>query len=164
MHVLEAMSGSGRLQIPLLQKGFSVDGVDNSASMLKQCEQRLHELKLTAKLYQQNVAAMQVDQKYDTIIIAKGSFQLLDKSTAALQTLRTMHAHLQPHGTLLLEFFTPDQTLNNQQISSRATIDEQTAITFTRSYNFDREAQTVQVACSYKLLRNGIGFLYAHQT
>ncbi|MDR3550047.1 MAG: class I SAM-dependent methyltransferase, partial [Candidatus Babeliales bacterium] len=35
--VLEAMSGSGRLLIPLAQRGYTIDGVDYSPAMLARC-------------------------------------------------------------------------------------------------------------------------------
>lgn len=156
MHILEAMSGSGRLQIPLLQKGFCIDGADNSVSMLKQCKQRLEELNLTAKLYLQDVSSLHLDQQYHTIIIAKGSFQLLDKATTATRTLDAMQAHMHTGGILLLELFIPDHTLHNQHLTSLAIVNAETAIRLTRSYSFDQNAQSVQVTCSYELLQNNV--------
>ena len=57
--VLEAMSGSGRLQIPLMQRGYVVDGVDHSYAMLARCRQRCAKLEFTMpQLYEQSLENM----------------------------------------------------------------------------------------------------------
>jgi len=44
--ILEPMCGSGRLLIPLMQKGYNIHGIDNSPDMLKACKERAAHLNL----------------------------------------------------------------------------------------------------------------------
>lgn len=39
--VLEPMCGSGRFLVPLIKRGFKVDGADPSAPMLERCREKL---------------------------------------------------------------------------------------------------------------------------
>ena len=90
--VLEAMSGSGRLQIPLMQRGYVVDGVDISAPMLARCQQRCAKLGLTPELYEQSLENLSLPNVYNTVIIAFGSFQLITDEDCALKSLKNLYA------------------------------------------------------------------------
>lgn len=104
---LEAMCGSGRLLVPLVQFGYEIDGVDNSSAMLQQCAQRLHNQQLTANLYDQDIQYLSINKQYAVIIVAYGSFQLLYPKDNALKALVSLKKHLQPGGLLVLDTFIP---------------------------------------------------------
>jgi SAM-dependent methyltransferase len=110
--VLEAMCGSGRLLLPLLQRGFHVHGVDTSAAMLASCEARLAATKLTTLLFRQNLAELNVPFRYGAVYAAAGSFQLLADPVSAKAALLRIHAHLVPPGLLLLDLSIPDAALH----------------------------------------------------
>jgi len=105
--VLEAMSGSGRLLIPLLEAGFEVHGVDSSEAMLASCEKRIASGGRTTQLYRQNVTTLNLPTRYAAALIAAGSFQLLADPIAALDALLRIRAHLIDPGLLLLDLFVP---------------------------------------------------------
>ena len=50
--VLEAGVGSGRFLIPLLEKGFVVDGIDYSSHMLRSCRERSNNRGLKSRVIQ----------------------------------------------------------------------------------------------------------------
>jgi SAM-dependent methyltransferase len=104
---LEAMSGSGRVLIPLLREGFKIDGMDNSAFMLESCRQRCQKLGLSTQLYNQSIQELSLPAKYNLIFITFGSFQLVHDRAEALATLKLLHRHLLPGGKLVLENFVP---------------------------------------------------------
>lgn len=108
---LEAMSGSGRILIPLLQKGFDVEGVDNSAHMLMRCKERMEQLNLDTPLYDQSVVQLALPKKYSGIIICFASFQLLSDRELAIKTLHRFKEHLLPGGMLLIDIFVPWQSI-----------------------------------------------------
>lgn len=149
---LEAMSGSGRVQIPLLQRGLRVEGVDSSPDMLERCKQRCAQFHLSPNLYQQNIEQLALPTLYHTIFIALGSFQLIADYDTALGALQRLHAHMQPGGTLLLDIFTPDRALHGHQSTDTIILDSRYALRFTAHYIFDAHEQRVRVACLYELL------------
>jgi hypothetical protein len=107
--VLEAMAGSGRLLVPLLEAGFQVHGVDSSEAMLESCAKRLAAAGRTTRLYRQGVVALNLPSRYAAAFIAAGAFQLLADPISALDALLRIRAHLIDPGLLLLDLFVPTQ-------------------------------------------------------
>jgi SAM-dependent methyltransferase len=107
--VLDAMVGSGRLLVPLLEAGLPVHGVDSSEAMLASCERRLACTGRTTRLYRQNVATLNLPSRYAAAYIAAGAFQLLADPIMALDALLRIRAHLIDPGLLLLDLFVPTQ-------------------------------------------------------
>lgn len=107
--VLDAMAGSGRLLVPLLEAGIQVHGVDSSEAMLASCEKRLAAAGRTTRLYRQSVAALNLPARYAAVFIAAGGFQLLADPIMALDALLRIRAHLIDPGLLLLDLFVPTQ-------------------------------------------------------
>jgi hypothetical protein len=105
--VLEAMVGSGRLLVPLLDQGFPVHGVDSSEARLASCEKRLAASGHKAQLYRQDVSALNLPSRYAAAFIAGGSFQSLTNPVAALDALLRIRAHLIEPGLLFLDLFVP---------------------------------------------------------
>jgi SAM-dependent methyltransferase len=110
--VLDAMCGSGRLLVPLAQRGLHVHGVDRSASMLEACRAGLGSAGLDAPLFRQNVAELNVPFRYGAVFMAAASFQALADETAARSALARIKAHLVPPGVLLLDLAIPDAALH----------------------------------------------------
>lgn len=105
--ILEAMCGSGRLLIPLLKRGYPVDGVDISPSMLEKCVKRCRNQNLLVNLFQQPLQDLHLTSSYALIYIPVGSFQLISNRLEALRILKKLHRHLAPRGKLLLDTFIP---------------------------------------------------------
>ena len=105
--VLEAMAGSGRLLVPLLEEGFHLHGVDNSEARIASCEKRLAGSRHKTQLYRQDVSALNLPSRYAAAFIAAGSFQSLANPVAALDALLRIRAHLIDPGLLFLDLFEP---------------------------------------------------------
>ena len=152
--VLEAMSGSGRLQIPLLQRGYTVDGVDNSPIMLARCRERCAALNLAPQLYEQTLEELVLPFKYHTVTIAVGSFQLIVDRDKALLALQNLRVHMYNGANLLLDSFVPDVTLEER--STRiARIDQHTIVRLTKRYVFNQQEKIADAFCLYELIVNG---------
>jgi len=105
--VLEAMCGSGRLLIRLLQEGRNVHGADMSAAMIASCDARLAAAGLATPLFRQDVTALNVPFRYAAAIVAAGSLQLLKDQISAQKALERLRAHLVDPGLLLLDMYVP---------------------------------------------------------
>ncbi|MBS1986865.1 class I SAM-dependent methyltransferase [Candidatus Dependentiae bacterium] len=153
--VLEAMSGSGRLQLPLLQAGCQVIGVDNSPHMLARCRQRAAQLKLSPILHEQSLEQLDLGAKYHLCIIAMGSFQLIADRKSALYALQNIRAHLYNGGTLLLDIFTPHDTGDVTPAVTVACINAHEYIRCTTRYFFYAAEHRVDALCSYEYVIDG---------
>jgi hypothetical protein len=110
--VLEAMAGSGRLLVPLLEQGFQVHGVDGSEARIASCEKRLAASGHKTQLYRQDVSTLNLPSRYAAAFIASGSFQSLTHPVAALDALLRIRAHLIHPGLLFLDLFVPAGAAN----------------------------------------------------
>lgn len=117
--VLEPAVGSGRILIPLLEAGHTVDGIDNSEEMLSSCRKRCTERGLNPNLYQGNMQNIKLEKKYEAIIIPAGSFLLIEKKEDAYAALDNFHSHLQDGGRIIIDtFLQPD--LDTGRISTKS--------------------------------------------
>jgi SAM-dependent methyltransferase len=113
--ILEPMCGSGRLLIPLLERGLEVEGTDNSVEMLNSCRNKTLELKLQPILHQCDLLDLALPHCFDAIIIPVGSFQLFPNREIALQVLQVLHKHLKCGGFLLLDTFIPWEAVTKSE-------------------------------------------------
>jgi SAM-dependent methyltransferase len=121
--ILEAMVGSGRVIIPLLEKGFQVEGVDYSADMLASCLKQLDERGLTTPLYQSDLQNLSLPLKYNAIIIPGGSFLLIEKREESIQALKQLYENLEEGGRLMLDIFLPDTDFETGKIRRTLKVD-----------------------------------------
>jgi SAM-dependent methyltransferase len=101
--VLELACGSGRLLAPLAQAGFRATGVDSSAAMLERARQRLDALGVHAELVEQRMEALDLDDRFRTIILGLDSFGLLVKRDDQLSALRAAKRHATHDARLILD-------------------------------------------------------------
>lgn len=153
--VLEAMCGSGRVMIPLMQRGYQVEGIDNSKNMLDRCRRRCAELGLSPILHEQSLETMLSPNRYDVVTIAVGSFQLITNRSAALVSLKNLHAHMNEGGILLIDTFVPD--VNGDPWTVRyARMDAHKTVRLTTRHVFDAQKKIADAYCLYELLIDGI--------
>lgn len=141
---LEAMCGSGRLLIPLLKRGFQIEGVDNSESMLRSLKSRCRRSGLNVpKTYLQELSLLSLPGRYPLIFIALGSIQLLpeDRAIASLERLRS---HLTDSGRLIVDTFIPWElidSLHSRHVSTRRVRGARGVISLRSEIEVDREGK-----------------------
>ncbi len=72
--VLELMSGTGRLSLPLIESGVKLTCVDSSAAMLRVLRGKLVKRGMSATVIEQNVCALDPGKQFDLIILPFHSF------------------------------------------------------------------------------------------
>ncbi|MFM7427455.1 MAG: class I SAM-dependent methyltransferase [Elainella sp.] len=113
--ILEAMVGTGRLLIPLLEAGLNVEGIDSSPDMLAACRRNCAARGLSPVLYAGAVETLAVPGKFSAIVVSFGSFMLLNR-TAAIQTLQTFAQHLEPGGRLFIDLELPIHSYKTENV------------------------------------------------
>ncbi|PID80181.1 hypothetical protein CSB20_07980 [bacterium DOLZORAL124_64_63] len=101
---LELGCGSGRLLLPLLEKGYMVEGLDNSQDMLGLCRQRAgqHE----PVLHHAEMASFQTGSTYAAIAVPAFTLQLLPYADVR-KVFANIRGHLHAGGGLYLSTFIP---------------------------------------------------------
>lgn len=91
----------------LLRKGFRIDGVDDSASMLRNLKARCLRSGLEVpEVYFQDISKLSIPRRYSLIFIALGSIQLLPEDRA-IHSIERLSAHLAESGRLIIDTFIP---------------------------------------------------------
>jgi ubiquinone/menaquinone biosynthesis C-methylase UbiE len=105
--ILEPMCGSGRFLIPMLDRGFDIDGVDASAHMLEACRTHCTRKGLKPALYHQFLHQMDLPRKYGLVFIPAGSIILIIDQAQVLESLKRIYNHMLSQAKLVLEVETP---------------------------------------------------------
>lgn len=112
--LLELGCGTGRILLPLAMEGWNCEGVDASADMLAICRNKADADNLSVRLHRQKMERLNLDRKFDRIIIPGFTFHHLTDIRLAGRTLRRIRAHLKPRGRLVLSLFLPWETLQGR--------------------------------------------------
>lgn len=113
--VLELGCGTGRLLEPLAHKGIQVVGVDSSPAMLAHARQRLQEspLQRHVELIEGDARTLRLDRRFQLAFVALNSFAHFTARQDQRAVLTTLHQHLLPGGTLILDL--PNADLRHYQ-------------------------------------------------
>ncbi|VEP13458.1 putative methyltransferase [Hyella patelloides LEGE 07179] len=114
--ILEAMVGTGRLLIPLLEAGLNVEGIDVSPNMLAACKQNCATRGLNPVLYEGSSFRLNLPGKFSAIIITLGSFMLLETRSAAISALQAFAKHLEPNGRIFIDLGLPIDSITTENI------------------------------------------------
>jgi SAM-dependent methyltransferase len=101
--ILEPMCGSGRFLIPLLERGFDIDGADASPYMLQACREHCSRKGLKPVLHEQFLERIETPRRYGLVIIPAGSFCLITEQAAIKEGLRRIYELMLPRSTFVLE-------------------------------------------------------------
>lgn len=123
--VLELACGTGRLLIPIVQSGITIDGLDTSEDMLSVLRGKAEKLGLNGiELHNQSMEDFSLAAQYDAIFVASGSFQLLTATEDALNSLKCIRRCLSDTGFFILDIFVPwGEIIQQKQDSYQVTRD-----------------------------------------
>jgi SAM-dependent methyltransferase len=115
--VLELMSGTGRMTIPLLQAGVKLTCVDLSLESNHILSQKLQNMGLQAEICQKDVCDMDLNRKFEMVIIPFHSFAHITAPKDQLKVLACIYQHLLPGGTFICTLGNP--TVRQQVIDGQ---------------------------------------------
>ncbi len=102
--VLELGSGTGRVLVPLLERGFDVYGLDTSRDMMKRCRAACKAKGLKATLYEQSMLEFSLRRKFGLVILDSGGLGLFTSDEEIRSVFKRVMAHLKPGGLFVYEF------------------------------------------------------------
>lgn len=111
--VLELMSGTGRVSLPLIQAGVKLTCVDISAALNEILQSKLRHQGLKADVYKMDVRQLAFSKKFAMVIIPFHSFSHITSLDDQKQVLRRIQQHLAPGGTFIC-------TLGNPKVRQKA--------------------------------------------
>ncbi|MDY7014045.1 MAG: class I SAM-dependent methyltransferase, partial [Cyanobacteriota bacterium] len=109
--ILELMSGTGRVSLPLIQAGFDLTCVDSSREMLEVLGQKLQAKNLSATLVEMDVCELSLDETFDFIFIPFHSFAEIISTSQQRQALAKIREHLSDRGRFICTLHDPNTRL-----------------------------------------------------
>jgi SAM-dependent methyltransferase len=104
--VLEFGIGTGRIALPLTDRGLVVDGIDGSAEMVAQLHGKPGGSDLRVEVGDFSTAG--TGRHYRVVVLAFDTINALPTQDAQVATFQNAAAHLEPGGVFLVENWVPD--------------------------------------------------------
>lgn len=106
-NILELMCGTGRISKPLIDEGFPLTCVDYSEEMLEIFRKKIDGPR-NVKIFCQDVCELNLEDRFDLIIIPSNSIsEIIDKEKRR-QALRRIYKHLTPGGIFFCTLYNPE--------------------------------------------------------
>lgn len=106
--LLEFCVGTGRIAIPLAERGVGVVGVDNSVPMLDVLRRRVGNLPIQAVLG--DCCEIDLQRKFPASLLAYNAFFLMPSPESQRLLLKNVARHLLPNGLLFVEAFSSNKS------------------------------------------------------
>jgi len=105
--VLDLACGTGRLTLPLAQKGLKVIGLDASEPMLALAGEKSKEFSI--KWIQGDIRDFHLNETFDLILMGGNAFQALLSESDQMQMLDCVRRHLRPSGLFVFNTRNPQE-------------------------------------------------------
>ena len=117
--VLELAIGTGRIALPLSERGLAVSGFDASAEMLEIL--RAKPGGSSIQTWVDDMAAFETDQTFDIAFLVFNTLYNLTRQADQISCFQHVAKHLKPGGRFLVEAFMPnrDSFENNQAVRTK---------------------------------------------
>lgn len=102
--VLELGCGTGRILIPLLERGFDVTGIDTSPDMINRCKDTCSKKGLKPDIHLKSMLDFKLPRKFSLIILDSGGLGLFDDDNDIKAVFERVTEHLKPGGLFIYEF------------------------------------------------------------
>lgn len=106
--VLELGAGTGRLSIPIAERGLNVVGLDISPSMIRTAKAKLN-ASHHARFVLGDMRTFELDCQFDLVLIACSSVCHLLSDSDAVRCFTSVRRHLRPGGTFAADLASPQQ-------------------------------------------------------
>ena len=105
---LELGVGTGRVAIPLAQRGITVHGIDESAPMLERLRRKPGGEQV--RPVQGDFAALSLDERFALVFVVFDTITVLGSQERQVQCFERVATHLEPSGVFVVEASIPDRS------------------------------------------------------
>lgn len=150
--ILELGTGTGRLLLPLAERGYEVTGIDSSSEMLDILARKIESL---PRAVRRRITVVNADMQdfwlrrtYAFAFMAYNTLNHLNGKSEVLATLRCVREHLRPQGVFVLDNYTPNVRMMKESHGKTVVYehyhpdrDSVVVVYFTPHYDFDHNRE-----------------------
>lgn len=153
--VLELMSGTGRVSLPLIEAGVNLTCVDSSKEMLDILRQKLQAKNLSAAVIEMDVCELSLDKQFDLIFIPFHSFAEIVARDRQCSALAKIYEHLSDNGRFICTLHNPNVRLKTAdgslKLLGKFALEEGRTLFLWSLANFDRRDRIVRGSQFYEI-------------
>ena len=159
--ILELGSGTGRVLIPLLEKGYDISGLENSHDMIEVCKQKCIDKNLSnIEIYEMSMLNFKIKKLFNLIILPSGSLSLFTKDDEVKSLFVSVYDHLNTSGLFVFEVMKIPNEKKQWKSSNIWTgnwfeDDEGTIITQRKLMKYNKETHCWKCPAIYEKYKNG---------
>lgn len=106
--VLELCCGTGRITIPLKEKGIDITGVDFTKAMLNEAKKKANNKKLQIDFFLEDMRVLNLKKKFSMIFIPFNSLQNTYSIEDVSKIFTVVTKHLEEDGIFVFDIFPPN--------------------------------------------------------
>lgn len=106
--VFELGIGTGRVAIPLIERGIDIAGLDSSPAMLEKLKEKKGGEKIPVQIG--SFSSFKTEENYDLVFIVFNSLFALQSQEEQVNCFKCVEKILNPGGKFIVEAFVPDPT------------------------------------------------------
>lgn len=103
--ILDLGCGTGNHALPMARRGYHVTGIDQSREMLAIARKKAASSRIRPKFVHADMRSFHLGRKFGAAVCMFGAFGYAFPERDALRSLRSVHAHLEPEGLYVFEFW-----------------------------------------------------------
>lgn len=157
--ILVCMCGTGRVLIPLAEKGYEVTGVDRSSAMLDRCAEKIElldeKIQERIDIIQGDVRSFSTSKRFKLAILPYNSFMHLLDTEDQEKALRNIAAHMTDDGLLTIAIINPKFTRMGAALYHAGTklTPQGEIISRFESWDYDLASQRITIHSFYDISR-----------
>jgi len=103
--ILDLGCGTGNHALPMARRGYRVTGIDQSREMLALARKKAASSRTRPRFVHADMRFFHLGRKFDAAVCMFGAFGYVLPQRDVLRSLRSVHAHLEPGGLYVFEFW-----------------------------------------------------------
>ena len=154
--VLELACGTGRLTVPLAERGPSITGLDNSEAMLDVAKAKAAACGVSPAFFFGDMREFFLDALFDLIFLPNNSLGHLHTLSDIQACFASVRRHLSPSGRFVLDMFNPSLPLLLREPNTLYPLTEYKrpdgkTVTVTETVSYDAAAQLLHAFWHYQM-------------
>ncbi|MCK4632914.1 MAG: class I SAM-dependent methyltransferase [candidate division Zixibacteria bacterium] len=154
--VLELACGTGRITIPLAEKGFEIVGIDLSPPMLERARKKAAEKRLKIEWIEADCRTFKLQKKFNLIFIPYNSIAHIHDRESHEALFACVKKHLADDGRFVIDWFNPRLDIllrdagKRYSVMERSNPDGSGMVTITENNVYDAASQINRIKWYYK--------------